>query len=67
MSALPRGVLKGITISSFIATVGLCIAFLPLGIKVLKTGPQLKWKAILIWIPLTFVLLVIFYYFGQAG
>lgn len=39
MSALMSGVLKGTSLFSIIAALGLCIALVPLGINVLKDGP----------------------------
>jgi hypothetical protein len=45
MSALPIGVLKGTGPMSIVATVGLCVALVPLGVKVLRDGPAPKWWA----------------------
>ncbi|GAA2810906.1 hypothetical protein [Crossiella cryophila] len=38
MAALPVGVLKGSTISSVVAAAALCLALVPLGVRVLRTG-----------------------------
>lgn len=67
MASLPLGVLKGSTLFSFIATAGLCVAFLPLGIKVLREGTKPSTMVILGWILLSAALIVFFYFFGQAG
>lgn len=39
MSALPIGVLKGTGPMSIVSTLGLCLALVPLGVRVLKDGP----------------------------
>ncbi|MGW4475013.1 hypothetical protein ACWENQ_35565 [Nonomuraea sp. NPDC004354] len=44
-SALPIGVLKGTGPMSVVATVGLCVALVPLGVRVLKDGPAPRWWA----------------------
>lgn len=67
MTSLPLGVLKGSTPFSFIATAGLCVALLPLGIKVLREGPKLSTMVILGWILFSFALIGFFYFFGQVG
>ncbi|WP_219469433.1 hypothetical protein [Nonomuraea rhizosphaerae] len=46
MSALPIGVLKGTGPMSIVATVGLCVALVPLGVKVLRDGPAPRWWAV---------------------
>jgi len=67
MSALMLGVLKGSSPVSILATAGLCIALVPLGYDVLKTGPAPGWKAILCWTGLLIGLIVLLYFLGQAG
>ena len=67
MSALMIGVLKGTSITSVVSTMGLCIAFVPLGVQVLRTGPKPSNKMILAWSVLIFVLITAFYFLGQAG
>jgi hypothetical protein len=67
MASLPIGVLKGSTIFSFIATAGLCVALLPVGIKVLREGPKPSKMVIFGWIILSIALIGFFYFFGQAG
>jgi len=44
MSALMLGTLKGTTVTSIVATAGLCVALAPLGIRVLRYGsaPNLR-------------------------
>ncbi|WP_339320368.1 hypothetical protein [Paenibacillus sp. FSL R10-2734] len=67
MASLPLGVLKGSTPFSFIATLGLCVALLPLGIKVLREDPKPSTIVIFGWIILSIALIGFFYFFGQAG
>lgn len=67
MSALPLGVLKGTTTFSMIATGGLCIAFIPLGLRILKNGPMPSVKKIITWTVIIFLLLFVFFYFGRLG
>lgn len=45
MSALPIGVLKGTGPMSIVATLGLCVALVPLGARILKDGPAPRWWA----------------------
>ncbi|MEU4516929.1 hypothetical protein AB0G05_46230 [Nonomuraea wenchangensis] len=45
MSALPLGVLKGTRPMSVVAAVGLCVALVPLGLRVLRDGPAPRWWA----------------------
>ncbi|MFC6101645.1 hypothetical protein [Olivibacter domesticus] len=67
MSALMIGVLKGSSIVSIIATLGLCVALVPLGIHVLKDGPGLSYKTIGSWLLLIAAVIVCLFLFGQAG
>ncbi|GGS72995.1 hypothetical protein GCM10010156_34910 [Planobispora rosea] len=45
MTAMPLGVLKGSGVMSIVAAAGLCLALVPLGIKVLSQGPAPRWWA----------------------
>jgi hypothetical protein len=67
MSALMIGVLKGSSIVSVVAIGGLCVALLPLGIKVLREGPMPSYRTILGWSVLMIGLLAILFFLGQAG
>lgn len=67
MSAMMLGVLKGSSIVSVIATLGLCIAFLPFGFRVLKDGPNKSRKTIAGWLLLITALIVCLFFLGQAG
>lgn len=67
MAALMIGVLKGSSIVSIIATLGLCIALVPFGIQVLKDGPSLNRKTIVSWLLLIVALIICLLLFGQAG
>ncbi|MFE2757101.1 hypothetical protein ACFXGA_34410 [Actinosynnema sp. NPDC059335] len=46
--ALPLGVLKGTEITSVIAVTGLCVALIPSGVQLLRTGPPPTRNAILL-------------------
>ncbi len=67
MAALMSGVLKGTSLFSVIAATGLCIALVPLGIKVLKDGPRPTAKSIAGWTSIIIVVIAILYFLGQAG
>lgn len=67
MSALMIGVLKGSTITSVVATSGLCIALVPLGIRVLKEGPIPHYRKVILSIGIAIVFLAICVFIGQAG
>lgn len=67
MSSLPLGVLKGTTPFSIVATSALCIALLPIGIRVLKEGPIPSLKKILGSVLLIIVLLVGLFVIGELG
>src|SRR5262245_558022 len=67
MSALMIGVLKGSSIVSVVAIGGLCVALVPLGIKVLRQGPMPSYRTILGWSVLIIGMVLIFFFFGQAG
>ncbi|ONI73059.1 hypothetical protein ALI144C_44725 [Actinosynnema sp. ALI-1.44] len=51
MGLLPLGVLKGTEVVSIVGTVGLCVAFVPLGVKWLREAPRLSRKTVLVAIP----------------
>ncbi|QEC54160.1 hypothetical protein FRZ59_04320 [Anseongella ginsenosidimutans] len=67
MSALMLGVLKGSTVVSVIATAGLCIAMCPLGIRVLHNGQRPAARAVLAWSAAVALVIILLYFFGQAG
>ena len=67
MAALMLGVLKGSSPMSVISTSGLCVALVPLGIKVLTHGPNPGIKAISGRLLLTIILLSAMFFLGQAG
>ncbi|KAA0988929.1 hypothetical protein [Dyadobacter aurulentus] len=67
MSALMLGVLKGASPVSVLCTAGLCVAFIPLGIRVLSDGPKPDSRNIILW-PLAILgTAALMYFFGQAG
>lgn len=67
MSTLMLGVLKGSSIVSVIATASLCIALVPLGVKVLRNGPTPGSRVIIGWVALILGLIMLMYLWGQAG
>jgi hypothetical protein len=67
MAALMSGVLKGTSMFSVIAALGLCIALVPLGLKVLNEGPKPSVLVVGSWIAIIVLLVTILYFFGQAG
>lgn len=67
MNLLMMGVLKGTGITSVIATSGLCIALLPLGVKVLCNGPRPAPRAIVGWSLLIAALGYVCYFLGERG
>ena len=67
MSALMIGVLKGSSLVSVVAITGLCIALVPLGIKVLNDGLPPSYKAVASWLLIIIAVVAILYFLGQAG
>lgn len=67
MSALMLGVLKGSSWVSIMAVTGLCIALVPLGVKVLKEGPSTGSKTIIIWSLIILATVAFLYFIGLQG
>lgn len=67
MSSLPLGVLKGSTLFSVIAAAGLCLALVPLGLRVLREGTRPSFPSIFVWVFGSCFMIGIFYLFGNAG
>jgi len=67
MSALPLGVLKGTTPLSVVAVAGLCVAFLPVGVRTLRDGPRPRPAAVVRWTALIAVVVLGAVVLGQAG
>jgi hypothetical protein len=67
MSALMFGVLKGSSMASVIVISGLCVAFVPLGVDVLRNGPTPSYRTIFGWSALIIGLLILLSYLGRAG
>ena len=67
MSALMIGVLKGSSFTSAIATSGLCIALVPLGITVLRMEPKPGWRQFAGWFAFIALLVAVMFYIGQQG
>ncbi|MFT3702453.1 MAG: hypothetical protein QM802_08790 [Agriterribacter sp.] len=67
MCTLMLGVLKGSSIISVVAAVALCIAFVPLGIGILKDGPKPSYRVIALSTMLILTLTTLLYFFGQLG
>lgn len=51
MGLLPLGVLKGTEMLSIVGTVGLCVALVPLGVRVLREQPKPTRRAVLVAAP----------------
>ncbi|GAB3173539.1 hypothetical protein [Telluribacter humicola] len=67
MSMLMLGVLKGSSWGSVVAVTGLCVALIPLGIKVLKEGPRPSYKSMIVWSLIITVIIASLYFIGQQG
>ncbi len=67
MAALMLGVLKGSSITSVVCTSGLCIAFVPLGFKVLRTPTAPPPGKLMLGFALALALVAGLFYFGQLG
>ena len=67
MSALMIGVLKGGTVMSVIATGCLCIALLPLGVRVLAQGTMPPARIFWGWLIFSTAVVGLFFFLGQAG
>lgn len=67
MAVLMIGVLKGSSVVSVIATAGLCIALIPLGVKVLREPPVPGYWVIAARLLFFLCLLVFLFFFGQLG
>lgn len=67
MAALPLGVLKGTTPFSIIATIGLCVALIPLGVKVLKDGSKPSRRKVIVWSILMIVIIILLFIIGELG
>lgn len=67
MSALPIGVLKGTTVLSVVAVVGLTIALVPEGIRVLRDGPRPAVWSVLRWTAAVLAALTVMVVLGNAG
>jgi len=67
MAALMIGVLKGSSFTSVIATSGLCIALVPLGITVLRAKPKPEWSQFAGWFAFIALLAAVMFYVGQQG
>ncbi|GAA3140009.1 hypothetical protein GCM10010466_33860 [Planomonospora alba] len=66
MSALALGTLKGTEPQSFLAVGGLCIAFIPLGVSLLRSGPPPTRRA-MVWIAVLIAVHVLMTAFGPRG
>lgn len=67
MSALMLGVLKGSSWTSVVATGGLCVALVPLGIEVLRDGPRPPRRSIAGWTLVVLAVVAVFVLVGQLG
>ena len=67
MSVLMMGILKGSSVISVIAVSGLCIAFVPLGYRVLCSPRAPSVREFMVGALAAFALLAALFYFGQLG
>jgi hypothetical protein len=67
MSSLMLRVLEGASLVSVLATMGLCVALLPLGKGMLITGPVPRVRTILSWLLLILGLATLMYFFGKQA
>jgi hypothetical protein len=67
MSALMIGVLKGSSVTSLIATGGLCVALVPLGARVLREGPTPPRRAVVGWSLAVVAIGAVFAVLGELG
>lgn len=67
MSILMMGVLKGTSVTSVVAALALCVALVPLGVKLLNQGSSLSLKSKAIWAAIIIGLAILLYLFGEAG
>lgn len=66
-AALPLGVLKGTTPPAVVAVAGLCLALVPLGVRVLRTGPAPRPATTLRWTGLVLATAVAMTALGRVG
>ncbi|GAA3262633.1 hypothetical protein [Nonomuraea helvata] len=66
MSALALGTLKGTQPQSFIAVGGLCVALIPLGISLLRSGPPPTRRA-MVWVVVLAVVHIVMTVYGPRG
>ncbi|MBG0813726.1 hypothetical protein [Planomonospora sp. ID82291] len=66
MSVLALGTLKGTEPQSFLAVGGLCLAFIPLGVSLLRNGPRPTRRA-MIWVAVLIGVHVLMTAFGPRG
>lgn len=64
--AIPIGVLKGTAIRSLVSVSGLCVAFIPYGIRLLREDKQ-KPKVILLWIGISTIVITVSALIGTFG
>lgn len=67
MSALMMGVLKGSSLVSVIAVSGLCIAFIPLGINIIKGIEYTGNRTVIFWVLIVACVTGFLYFLGQQG
>jgi len=67
MSGLPLGILKGATVFSLIAVLGLAVALVPLGVKALRTGPPPRPAVAIRWVVLVLGVTAAATVLGQFG
>ncbi|AXB48928.1 hypothetical protein A4R43_30700 [Amycolatopsis albispora] len=67
MTAMPVGVLKGTEWLSVLAAVGLCVALVPFGVRVLRERPWPAAPVVVRWSAIGVATVAAMYFLGQAG
>jgi hypothetical protein len=67
MAALPVGIIKGTRPLSVVGAIGLCIAFVPLGVKLLRDGPAPRLRAAVGWVTAVIAVGTLFVVIGRLG
>jgi hypothetical protein len=67
MSTLMMGILKGSSLVSVLATAGLCVALVPLGVAILRAPPTPPLRTVLGLAVLVTALIAALFFFGQLG
>jgi len=67
MSALMMGVLKGSSLVSVVVAAGLCVAMVPLGVKLIRRPPLPTLRSAMGWLALVIAVITALFILGQLG